>query len=83
MPTSCKTDGSGGKKISQDSNWRKGSFLHPFLPSGDQGCKGGFATCQNSTQSLAELFTKYRIKTGLTQGTLAAKLGVGLGTIKN
>jgi hypothetical protein len=23
-PTSCKTDGSGGKKISQDSNWRKG-----------------------------------------------------------
>jgi DNA-binding transcriptional regulator YiaG len=39
--------------------------------------------CQKGTQSLAELLTKYRMKANLNQETLAAKLGVSLGTLKN
>jgi DNA-binding transcriptional regulator YiaG len=39
--------------------------------------------CQNSTHSLAELLSKYRINTGLSKGALAAKLGVSIGTLKN
>jgi len=33
---------------------------------------------QNSPQSFAELLTKYRIRTGLSQIALAAKLGVSI-----
>jgi DNA-binding transcriptional regulator YiaG len=39
--------------------------------------------CQNSPQSLAELLTKYRLKSNLNRETLAANLGVSLGTLKS
>jgi len=82
-PTSCKTDGSGGKKISQDSNWRKGSFLNPFCHLVIKAVRVDSPPCQNNTQSLAELLTKHRVKLSLSKATMAVKLGVSMGTFKN
>jgi DNA-binding transcriptional regulator YiaG len=39
--------------------------------------------CQKSAQSLAELLKEYRLKSNFSRVTLAVKLGVSLGTLKN
>jgi hypothetical protein len=39
--------------------------------------------CQNSTNSVAELLTKYRVNVRLSKEALAAKLGMCIGTLKN
>ncbi len=61
----------------------EGVVFAPFLPSGDQDCKGGFAIYHNSPQTVAELLAKYRLKSNLSSDVLAAKLGVSLGAFKN
>jgi DNA-binding XRE family transcriptional regulator len=67
----------------QSSQWRKGWFLHPFCHLVVKAVRGDSHPYQNSTQSLGELLTKYSIKTSLSQGALAEKLGVSMGTLKN
>jgi DNA-binding transcriptional regulator YiaG len=64
-------------------NWRKGWFLNPFCHLVIKAVRVDSHPCQNSTKSLAELLTKYRINTSLSKGALAAKLGVSMGTLKN
>jgi DNA-binding transcriptional regulator YiaG len=63
-------------------SWRKGWFLNPFCHLVIKTIRVDSHPCQNSPQSLAELLTKYRMKTGLSKGALASKLGVSIGTFK-
>jgi len=69
--------------LKQNQNWRKGSFLRPFCYLVIKAVRVDSPPCQNSTQSLAELLTKHREKLSLSKATLAAKLGVSMGTLKN
>jgi DNA-binding transcriptional regulator YiaG len=59
------------------------SFLNPYCRLVIKAVRVDSPPCQNSTQSLAELLTKHRLKSNLSRETLAAKLGVSLGTLKN
>jgi DNA-binding transcriptional regulator YiaG len=67
----------------QKSSWRKGSFLNPFCHLVIKAVRVDSPPYQNSPQTLAELLTKYRLKSNLSSDVLAAKLGVSLGTFKN
>jgi DNA-binding XRE family transcriptional regulator len=62
---------------------RNGSFLNPFCHLVIKAVRVDSPPCRNSTQSLAELLTKYRVKMSLARENLAAKLGASLGTLKN
>ena len=62
---------------------RKWSFLNPFCHLVIKAVRVDSPPCRNSTQSLAELLTKYRVKMSLARENLAAKLGASLGTLKN
>jgi DNA-binding XRE family transcriptional regulator len=63
--------------------WRKGWFLYPFCHLVIKAVRVDSHPGQNNTQSLGELLRKYRANTSLSQGALAEKPGVSIGTLKN
>jgi len=58
-------------------------FLNPFCHLVIGAVRVDSPPYLNSTHSFAELLIKYRLKSGFSRITLAAKMGVSVGTLKN
>ena len=71
------------RRALSESSWRKGWFLNPFCHLVIKTIRVDSPPCQNSTQSFAKSLIKYRLESGFSTITLAAKLGVSLRTLKN
>jgi DNA-binding XRE family transcriptional regulator len=60
--------------------WRKGWFLNPFC---QLVIKAVRVDSHPLPDSLSKMLTAYRLHNKMTKNTLATKLGVSLGTLKN
>jgi len=61
--------------------WRRGTVLRPFCHLVLRSIRGDSPPWENTTQPLSESLRKYRLEANLTQATLAARLGVTVGTL--
>lgn len=64
-------------------SWRKGTFMHPFCHLVIKATRYDPHPLTKNRMRLSQLVAEHRAKAGITQKTMAAKLGVSLKTFQN